>query len=245
MDTRVILACAFNGTLFAICSFALWRGGRPERVGALVNVFGSLSTAVVRLAFPEAWAPAHYLVTIIDLGVLATFFWLTTHSTRFWPIWASGFALADIIISVAGVILPKTRLFAYHTGLGLYAYLALGALALGTYRLPQDSAMESPDTDLIDVNVRLPRTLIESVIMQAAAVPGDQAGRRLAFAKWVLGSRRRRSKAFKSIRFGEPTWDMILDLYIADREGRRVDVSSLCLASGVAPTTANRYLDLL
>ncbi len=68
---------------------------------------------------------------------------------------------------------------------------------------------------------------------------------RLAFAKWVLGSRRRRSKAFKSIRFGEPTWDMILDLYIADREGRRVDVSSLCLVSGVAPTTANRYVDLL
>ncbi|MEG3166156.1 hypothetical protein U1701_16290 [Sphingomonas sp. PB2P19] len=38
---------------------------------------------------------------------------------------------------------------------------------------------------------------------------------------------------------------MILDLYIADREGRRVDVSSLCLASGVAPTTANRYVELL
>ncbi|WP_198283485.1 MarR family transcriptional regulator [Sphingomonas sp. PAMC 26605] len=38
---------------------------------------------------------------------------------------------------------------------------------------------------------------------------------------------------------------MILDLYIADREGRRVDVSSLCLVSGVAPTTANRYVDLL
>lgn len=44
---------------------------------------------------------------------------------------------------------------------------------------------------------------------------------------------------------GEPTWDMILDLYIADREGRRVDVSSLCLASGVAHTTANRYVNLL
>lgn len=28
-------------------------------------------------------------------------------------------------------------------------------------------------------------------------------------------------------------------------EGRRADVSSLCLASGVAPTTTNRYVDLL
>lgn len=105
--------------------------------------------------------------------------------------------------------------------------------------------MESSDTDLIDLNVRFPRALVESVIMRAAAPTGDPAGRRLAFAKWVLGSRRRRSKAFKSIRFGEPTWDMILDLYIADREGQRVDVSGLCLASGVAPTTALRYVDLL
>ena len=105
--------------------------------------------------------------------------------------------------------------------------------------------METPDTDLIDVSVRLPRALVESVIMRSAAPSGDPAGRRLAFAKWMLGSRRRRWKAFKSIRFGEPTWDMILDLYIADSEGRRVDVSGLCLASGVAPTMALRYVDLL
>ncbi len=105
--------------------------------------------------------------------------------------------------------------------------------------------MEISDTDLIVINVRLPRALVESVIMQSAAPTGDPAGRRLAFAKWILGSRRRRSKAFKNIRFGEPTWDMILDLYIADREGRRVDVSGLCLASGVAPTTALRYVELL
>ena len=105
--------------------------------------------------------------------------------------------------------------------------------------------MDNPDTDLIDINVRLPRALVESVIMRAAAPTGDPAGRRLAFAKWVLASRRRRSKAFKSIRFGEPTWDMILDLYVTYREGRRVDVSGLCLASGVAPTTALRYVELL
>lgn len=105
--------------------------------------------------------------------------------------------------------------------------------------------MESSDTDLIDIKVRLPRTLVEAVIMRSAATAIDPAGRRLAIAKWLLASRRRRSKAFKSIRFGEPTWDMILDLYIADREGRRVDVSGLCLASGVAPTTALRYVDLL
>ncbi|WP_232280472.1 hypothetical protein [Sphingomonas sp. PAMC 26605] len=108
----------------------------------MVNLFGCLTTAVVRLAFSGAWAPAHYLVTIIDFGVLAVFFWLATHTTRFWPIWASGFALADIVITLAGAALPKTQLFAYHTGLGIYAYLALAALAMGTYRLPRDATPE-------------------------------------------------------------------------------------------------------
>ena len=139
MDLRIILAYAFNGALLAICGFALWRGGRPERIGAISNLIASLLTDAARLAFPAAWAPAHYLVTIIDLAVLATFFWLATRSNRFWPIWAFGFALANIVISIAGVMLPRTPLFAYHTGLGIYAYLALAALAIGTYRLPRDA----------------------------------------------------------------------------------------------------------
>ena len=105
--------------------------------------------------------------------------------------------------------------------------------------------METDETDLIDVSVQLPRAMIEAIIVRSAALNGHPVSRRLAFAKWILASRRRRSKTFASIRFGEPTWDMILDLYIADRESRRVDVSGMCLASGVAPTTALRYVELL
>jgi len=142
MDIRVLLACAFNAVLLAICGFAFWRGGRPERIGATSNFAASLLTDAVRLAIPAAWVPAYYLVTIIDLAVLVTFFWLATRSTRFWPVWAFGFALADIIISVAGVLMPDTPLIAYHTGLGIYAYLALGALAIGTYCLPRDATTD-------------------------------------------------------------------------------------------------------
>nr|WP_276589133.1 MULTISPECIES: MarR family transcriptional regulator [unclassified Sphingomonas] len=91
----------------------------------------------------------------------------------------------------------------------------------------------------------MPRALVEMVILQATLLADDPAARRLALAKWILSGRRRRSKMFRTIRFGEPSWDMILDLYIAEHEGRRVDVSGLCLASGVASTTALRYVELL
>ena len=105
--------------------------------------------------------------------------------------------------------------------------------------------MEPIEPELIELTVRLPRELAEAVILGVAPSARGPEQRRLALAKWLLTSRRRRAKAFQGVRFGEPNWDMILDLYIAEREGRRVDVSGMCLASGVAPTTALRYVDLL
>ena len=40
----------------------------------------------------------------------------------------------------------------------------------------------------------------------------------------------------------DPAWDMLLDLFAAELEGTRVSVSSLCIAAGVAPTTALRWI---
>lgn len=142
MDSRVALAVGFNGVLLLTCGFALWRGGRPERVGAIANLAGCIITAIVRLIIPSAWAPGHYLVASIDLGVMGTFYFLATHSTRFWPIWAFGFALADVLLSIAGTLLPYSMLLAFHSGTSIYAYLALAALVLGTSRLPRDASPE-------------------------------------------------------------------------------------------------------
>jgi DNA-binding transcriptional ArsR family regulator len=45
--------------------------------------------------------------------------------------------------------------------------------------------------------------------------------------------------------FEDPAWDMLLDLFAAHLESRRVSVSSLCIASAVAPTTALRWIGRL
>lgn len=85
------------------------------------------------------FAPADASIFAIDFAVAAGFFWLAITTTRFWPIWAAGFALSNLFMSLLGGLLPRMPLFAYHTQLGIYAYLALGALALGTYRLPRNA----------------------------------------------------------------------------------------------------------
>ena len=42
--------------------------------------------------------------------------------------------------------------------------------------------------------------------------------------------------------FGEPAWDILLDLYSANLAQKRVPVGAVCIASGVPPTTAIRWL---
>lgn len=41
----------------------------------------------------------------------------------------------------------------------------------------------------------------------------------------------------------DPQWNMLLDLVVAKTESRRVDVTGLCIASGVPATTALRHIE--
>lgn len=58
----------------------------------------------------------------------------------------------------------------------------------------------------------------------------------------VIRARRLRNQFFTGDLFADPAWDMLLDLFAADLEGRRVSVSSLCIAAAVPPTTALRWI---
>lgn len=45
--------------------------------------------------------------------------------------------------------------------------------------------------------------------------------------------------------FGEPAWDILLDLFIAEREDRSVSITSACIAAYVPPTTGLRWVSVL
>ncbi|MBB4087562.1 MarR family transcriptional regulator [Sphingomonas carotinifaciens] len=99
------------------------------------------------------------------------------------------------------------------------------------------------DDDLIDVVVRLPRKAVENTLLSAAAATGTLADQRLAEAKTLLAGRRRRGSCFKGVRFSDPSWDMILELYVAEQEGSTIAVSQLCTLSGGSMTTALRHIE--
>ena len=70
-------------------------------------------------------------------------------------------------------------------------------------------------------------------------VPGLPDPRRI---RALIRKRQARTRFFEAELFADPAWDILLDLTAARAEGRRVSVTSLCIASGVPPTTALRWI---
>jgi hypothetical protein len=64
-----------------------------------------------------------------------------------------------------------------------------------------------------------------------------------SLARNLISERRLRDRMFGPSRlFGEPAWDILLDLFAAKVDGTPVPVSSACVGSANPATTALRYL---
>ena len=93
------------------------------------------------------------------------------------------------------------------------------------------ASKESPNKDDLARN--------SSLISQNRATYAEAARR-------VYASRRARAALFGSTElFGEPAWDILLDLYIANADNKPVSVSSACIGSAAPPTTGLRWLGVL
>ncbi len=80
---------------------------------------------------------------------------------------------------------------------------------------------------------------------EASPAPTGFPQGRAAQAREMIRLRRMRTDHLPAALFGEPAWDMLLDLYAPAYEGKNVCVSSLCLAAAVPSTTALRAIESL
>jgi DNA-binding MarR family transcriptional regulator len=81
-----------------------------------------------------------------------------------------------------------------------------------------------------------------------APVPGKtpfQESAELRLAKQLIKERRARDQMFPANLFGEPAWDMLLDLFVAAGERRKVTVSNAAAAACVPSTTGQRYVNYM
>ena len=64
----------------------------------------------------------------------------------------------------------------------------------------------------------------------------------LAYAEHLLRSRHRRSEHFPQLKGDDPSWAILLDLFVQQKRGRSVSIQSACIAAGAPSTTALRHL---
>ncbi len=67
----------------------------------------------------------------------------------------------------------------------------------------------------------------------------------LAYARQLYAFRRRRGTRLPTEMFGEPAWDMLLELFVMRMQGSRVRIKNACIAASVPATTALRWIGLL
>jgi predicted transcriptional regulator len=88
-------------------------------------------------------------------------------------------------------------------------------------------------------------TIIESSTSAMERVepgPGFSDKKLATIAESIYRARRRRLKLFNANLFGEPAWDMLLDMFIKTARGERLSTTSLCIAADVPQATGLRWI---
>lgn len=82
-------------------------------------------------------------------------------------------------------------------------------------------------------------------LREAAAAPPEGRPSAAIFARQILAARGRIGNYIEADLFADPARDILLDLFVAGEEGRRISISSCCIAASVPPTTALRWIGML
>lgn len=116
-----------------VCCFALWRGGRPEKITAICCLAAWL---ISRLVFDyRDWVDPQWAVLAVDGGFLLVLIWLAMTTDRVWVLFAAAFQLLGVIIHIALMADEAVTALAYVRGLVIWSYLVMAALAVGTWQI--------------------------------------------------------------------------------------------------------------
>lgn len=79
----------------------------------------------------------------------------------------------------------------------------------------------------------------------AVSGPSADPAALVIVARRLYAMRRRRDDLLSDGLFSEPAWDILLDLFVSDHDGRQLSVSAVCIGARAPSATALRYLTML
>jgi len=120
--------------LFVGCvSYALWKGGAPERVAAAVLLLGVVLTSATQAFDTHRFATVQWGVAVVDAAVLAGFLSVALLSTRYWPMWLAALQIIQFCSDFAK-LLPGVAALTYAMASSLIGYPIALIIIAGTVR---------------------------------------------------------------------------------------------------------------
>lgn len=119
--------------ILGTCVFALWKGGPPERTGALFNGMVCVGVTVFQALSHGAF---HNLPYLVADGLLATGFLIL--ALRYASLWlAAAMLVQALMFSIHATaligLLPESNYYYYYAAINLLSYVVLVVIAVGTF----------------------------------------------------------------------------------------------------------------
>ena len=141
------MSISFFLTLMVICcGYAFLRGGAPERIAAGLQVAAYAATlAMRRLIDLTDFRAVGFGSAAVDGVLLVALFVVAWRSTRYWPLWITGWQSAAMVAHLAKLIDPTMRSSGYALQAQVWAYPMLIATAIAAWRHQARLAAGDPD----------------------------------------------------------------------------------------------------
>lgn len=122
----------FNLLLVAVCGYAFWCGGAPERIAAAL--FAGAAGLTYAFLYDYGFGSVRESYLLLDLALFVTIAALSLWADRFWPMWAAALQLVILAIHGARAFHPELLPFVYYVATAKLAYPMILMLAVGTLR---------------------------------------------------------------------------------------------------------------
>lgn len=133
--------------LIATVTYALWRGGAPERATAAAIVVAVVLTITAGEVSRRVFASREVVVFCIDTALCVTVMLVALRAERFWPLWLAAVLILEILLQLAIWYAPLYYRDVYLILHAMSAYPTLALLLIGTARHSRRLRMTLPELD--------------------------------------------------------------------------------------------------
>lgn len=121
------MAIAF---FWAVCGFAVWKGGWEERIVGGALALAILATPIVK---DHHWLGPQWGVLSVDLVLLVLIGVIALRTERWWPLPAAAFQLLGVMTHAARIADQSVGGWAYITAGVIWSYALLITITVGAF----------------------------------------------------------------------------------------------------------------